>query len=47
MGQNVKPDRMPDWTAVPKANGYRALQLTAMGPDGKWIEVQIRSSKMD
>ncbi|MDE6717474.1 MAG: TGS domain-containing protein, partial [Muribaculaceae bacterium] len=31
----------------PKANGYRALHLTAMGPDGKWIEVQIRSRKMD
>ncbi|MDE6558403.1 MAG: RelA/SpoT family protein, partial [Muribaculaceae bacterium] len=41
------PDRLRDWTTVPKANGYRALHLTAMGPGGKWIEVQIRSRKMD
>ena len=46
-GHNLHPDRLRDWTAVPKANGYRALHLTAMGPDGKWIEVQIRSRKMD
>ncbi|MDE6330677.1 MAG: RelA/SpoT family protein [Muribaculaceae bacterium] len=41
------PDRLRDWTSTPKANGYRALHLTAMGPEGKWIEVQIRSRKMD
>lgn len=41
------PDRLRDWVSTPKANGYRALHLTAMGPDGKWIEVQIRSRKMD
>lgn len=46
-GHNVHPDRLRDWTSVPKANGYRALHLTAMGPDGRWIEVQIRSRKMD
>lgn len=46
-GHNLHPDRLRDWTSVPKANGYRALHLTAMGPDGKWIEVQIRSRKMD
>jgi len=46
-GRVVHPDRLRDWTAVPKANGYRALHLTAMGPEGKWIEVQIRSRKMD
>lgn len=46
-GHNVHPDRLRDWTGTPKANGYRALHLTAMGPDGKWIEVQIRSRKMD
>lgn len=46
-GHSVHPDRLRDWTSVPKANGYRALHLTAMGPDGKWIEVQIRSRKMD
>ena len=43
----VHPDRLRDWTSTPKANGYRALHLTAMGPDGRWIEVQIRSRKMD
>lgn len=43
----VHPDRLRDWTSTPKANGYRALHLTAMGPEGKWIEVQIRSQKMD
>ncbi|MBD5296103.1 MAG: RelA/SpoT family protein [Bacteroides sp.] len=41
------PDRLRDWTSTPKANGYRALHLTAMGPEGRWIEVQIRSRKMD
>lgn len=43
----VHPDRLRDWTSTPKANGYRALHLTAMGPGGRWIEVQIRSRKMD
>lgn len=43
----VHPNRLRDWTSKPKANGYRALHLTAMGPHGKWIEVQIRSRKMD
>lgn len=46
-GYAVHPDRLRDWTSVPKANGYRALHLTAMGPDGRWIEVQIRSRRMD
>lgn len=46
-GHKVHPDRMRDWTSIPKSNGYRALHLTTMGPDGKWIEVQIRSRKMD
>ena len=46
-GHIVHPDRLRDWTSVPKANGYRALHLTAMGPEGRWIEVQIRSRKMD
>lgn len=46
-GHKVHPDRIRDWTSEPKANGYRALHLTAMGPEGKWIEVQIRSRKMD
>lgn len=46
-GHRTHPDRLRDWTSIPKANGYRALHLTAMGPEGKWIEVQIRSKKMD
>ncbi|MCI9172078.1 bifunctional (p)ppGpp synthetase/guanosine-3',5'-bis(diphosphate) 3'-pyrophosphohydrolase [uncultured Duncaniella sp.] len=41
------PDRIRDWITVPKANGYQALHVTLMGPDGNWVEVQIRSRKMD
>lgn len=43
----LHPDRTRDWVSVPKANGYQALHLTVMGPDGNWIEVQIRSRRMD
>ena len=43
----LRPDRIRDWVSKPKANGYQALHLTVMGPDGQWIEVQIRSTKMD
>ena len=43
----LHPERTRDWISVPKANGYQALHLTVMGPDGNWIEVQIRSKKMD
>ena len=43
----IRPDRIRDWVSRPKANGYKALHLTVMGPDGNWIEVQIRSEKMD
>ena len=43
----LHPDRTRDWVSSPKPNGYRALHLTAMGPRGKWVEVQIRSRKMD
>ncbi|MCH5228612.1 MAG: bifunctional (p)ppGpp synthetase/guanosine-3',5'-bis(diphosphate) 3'-pyrophosphohydrolase [Muribaculaceae bacterium] len=46
-GHRIHPERLRDWISIPKANGYRALHLTAMGPEGKWIEVQIRSKKMD
>lgn len=42
-----KPERIRDWVSVPKANGYEALHLTVMGPGGRWIEVQIRSERMD
>lgn len=43
----LHPDRTRDWISVPKANGYQALHLTVMGPDGNWVEVQIRSHRMD
>jgi guanosine-3',5'-bis(diphosphate) 3'-pyrophosphohydrolase len=42
-----KPDRLRDWVSRPKSNGYEALHVTVMGPDGKWVEVQIRSKRMD
>ena len=42
-----KPDRLRDWVSVPKANGYEALHATFMGPDGKWVEIQIRSERMN
>ena len=41
------PDRLRDWISVPKANGYEALHTTVMGPKGQWVEVQIRSKRMD
>lgn len=42
-----KPDRIRDWITIPKANGYEALHVTVMGPQGKWVEVQIRTARMD
>ncbi|MCD8260843.1 MAG: RelA/SpoT family protein [Bacteroides sp.] len=41
------PDRLRDWMSHPKANGYQALHVTLMGSDGQWIEVQIRSERMN
>lgn len=41
------PDRLRDWVSHPKANGYQALHVTLMSPKGEWIEVQIRSQRMD
>ena len=41
------PDRIRDWISRPKANGYQALHVTVMGKSGNWVEVQIRSNKMD
>ncbi|MCC8153486.1 MAG: RelA/SpoT family protein [Tannerellaceae bacterium] len=43
----IRPDRIRDWVSRPKANGYQALHLTVMGPEGQWVEIQIRSRKMD
>ena len=41
------PDRLRDWLSQPKANGYQALHVTLMSKQGRWIEVQIRSDRMD
>jgi guanosine-3',5'-bis(diphosphate) 3'-pyrophosphohydrolase len=41
------PDRLRDWVSTPKANGYESLHTTVMGPKGRWVEVQIRSKRMD
>lgn len=43
----MHPDRLRDWVVNPKANGYQALHVTVMGNDGNWVEVQIRSRRMD
>ena len=43
----IRPDRIRDWVSRPKANGYQALHLTVMGPDGEWVEIQIRSRRMN
>ena len=44
---NSHPDRLRDWVNHPKANGYQALHVTLMSNQGKWIELQIRSDRMD
>ncbi|MBS1646041.1 MAG: bifunctional (p)ppGpp synthetase/guanosine-3',5'-bis(diphosphate) 3'-pyrophosphohydrolase [Bacteroidetes bacterium] len=41
------PERLRDWVSTPRANGYESLHTTVMGPDGKWVEVQIRTERMD
>ncbi|MDR0611960.1 MAG: RelA/SpoT family protein [Dysgonamonadaceae bacterium] len=41
------PKRLKDWLSIPKSNGYESLHTTVMGPHGKWVEVQIRSKRMD
>lgn len=41
------PERLRDWISTPKANGYESLHATVMGPDGNWVEVQIRTVRMD
>ena len=41
------PKRMKDWLSVPKSNGYESLHITVMGPEGRWVEVQIRTKRMD
>ncbi|MBS1650438.1 MAG: bifunctional (p)ppGpp synthetase/guanosine-3',5'-bis(diphosphate) 3'-pyrophosphohydrolase [Bacteroidetes bacterium] len=41
------PERLRDWISSPKSNGYESLHTTVMGPEGKWVEVQIRTVRMD
>ncbi|KAA6315614.1 GTP pyrophosphokinase, partial [termite gut metagenome] len=41
------PKRLRDWLSIPKSNGYESLHITVMGPKGKWVEVQIRTRRMD
>ena len=41
------PKRLRDWLSVPKTNGYESLHITVLGPEQKWVEVQIRSERMD
>ena len=41
------PKRMRDWLSVPKSNGYESLHITVKGPENKWVEVQIRTERMD
>lgn len=41
------PKRMKDWISIPKSNGYESLHITVMGPQNKWVEVQIRTKRMD
>ena len=41
------PNRLRDWLSVPKTNGYESLHITVLGPDRKWVEVQIRTERMD
>lgn len=41
------PNRLRDWLSIPKSNGYESLHITVMGPEGRWVEVQIRTERMD
>ncbi len=41
------PSRLRDWISSPKSTGYEALHITVMGPKGRWVEIQVRSERMD
>lgn len=43
----ANPERLRDWITIPKSNGYESLHATVLGPHGKWVEVQIRTKRMD
>lgn len=44
---NPNPKRLKDWLSIPKSNGYESLHITVMGPETRWVEVQIRTKRMD
>ena len=44
---NPRPERLRDWLSNPKSNGYEALHTTVLGPQGRWVEVQIRTARMN
>ncbi len=44
---NPSPERLRDWLSNPKSNGYEALHTTVMGPEGRWVEIQIRTKRMN
>lgn len=46
-GYETNPKRLRDWLSVPKSNGYESLHITLLGPEDKWVEVQIRTTRMD
>ena len=43
----ANPERLRDWITIPKSNGYESLHATVLGPHGKWVEVQVRTKRMD
>ena len=44
---SAQPQKAKDWLSIPKSNGYESLHITVMGPNTKWVEVQIRTRRMN